>query len=79
MARGWESKSVEAQQDEASRERVQKPQLTPEQRARAERRAMLELTRARTAADLLMATAPDHKRMLHEAVRALDSELSRLV
>ena len=78
MARGWESKSVEAQQDEASRDRVRTPHLTAEQRVTAERRAMLELTRARAAADLGRATAPHHKRMLETALRALDSQLAAL-
>jgi hypothetical protein len=78
MARGWESKSVEAQQDEASRDQVRKPNLTPEQRATADRRATLELTRARAVADLGRATAPHHKRMLEAALEALDSQLAGL-
>jgi hypothetical protein len=78
MARGWESKSVEAQQEEASRDRVQKPQLTAAERASAERRAALKLTRARAAADLGRATAAPHRRMLEEALAALDAELARL-
>jgi hypothetical protein len=78
MARGWESKSVEAQQDEASRDRVMKPQLTAAERATAERRATLELTRARAVADLGRATATHHKRMLEEALKALDSQLAVL-
>ncbi len=78
MARGWESKSVEAQQEEASRDQVTKPQLTAEQRVTAERRAALELTRARTVADLGRATATHHRRMLEEAVKALDRQLAVL-
>lgn len=78
MARGWESKSVEAQQDEASRDRVSKPQLTAEQRTIAERRATLELTRARTAADLNRATAPHHRRMLEQAIATIDEQLAQL-
>jgi hypothetical protein len=78
MARGWESKSVEAQQDEASRDRVRKPHLTPEQRTTAERRATLELARAKSAADLGRATAPHHRRMLEAAIKALDSQLAGL-
>ena len=77
MARGWESKSVEAQQDEASRDRVSKPQLTPEQRTIAERRATLELTRARTAADLNRATASHHRRMLEQAIATIDEQLAQ--
>ena len=53
MARGWESKSVESQQDEHERgtKRVAGPR-TPEQRERAARRLTLELQRAKARADL---------------------------
>ncbi len=78
MARGWESKAVEAQQDEASRERVHKPSLTAEQCAIAERRATLELSRARAAADLNRATAPPHRRMLEQAIATIDEQLAQL-
>ena len=78
MARGWESKSVEAQQDEASRERVRKPQLTAAQHAVAERRATLELTRARAAADLARATAAHHRKMLEQAIATIDEQLAQL-
>ena len=78
MARGWESKSVEAQQDEASRDRVRKRQLSPAEQAAAERRATLELTRARTAADLARATAPHHRLMLERALAAIDEQLENL-
>ena len=78
MARGWESKAVEAQQDEASRERVHKPSLTAEQRVIAERRATLALTRARAAADLNRATAPPHRRMLEQAIATIDEQLAQL-
>jgi hypothetical protein len=78
MARGWESKSVEAQQDEAARARVRKPQLTPEELALAERRATLELSRARAVADLGRATALNHRRMLEQAVATIDEQLAQL-
>ena len=78
MARGWESKSVEAQQDEASRARVNKPQLTAEQRTIVDRRATLELTRARTVADLDRATPPHHRRMLEQAIATIDEQLAHL-
>ena len=77
MARGWESKAIEAQQDEASRERVRRPQLTPEQKLIAERRATLELSRARAIADLGRATAPEHRRMLEQAVATIDEQLAQ--
>ena len=78
MARGWESKAVEAQQDEASRAQAQKPALTAEQRAVAERRATLELTRARAAADLIRASALPHRRMLEQAIATIDEQLAQL-
>ena len=78
MARGWESKSIEAQQDEASREQVRKPALTDAQRATAERRATLVLTRARAVADLSRATAPPHRQMLEQAIATIDEQLTQL-
>jgi hypothetical protein len=76
MARGWESKSVEAQQDEASRDRVRKRQLSPAEQATAERRATLELSRARIAAELERATSPHHRQMLERALAAIDDQLN---
>jgi len=77
MARGWESKSVEAQQDEAARSRTVRPPLTEQQRADAERRKTLELSRARAADDLKKATSPNHRRMLEQALQALDEQLGK--
>ena len=76
MARGWESKSVESQQDEheRGRKRVAGPN-TPEQRERAARRQTLELQRARARADLARATKPGHRAMLEQAIGALDEQL----
>ena len=78
MARGWESKSVEAQQDEASRAKVIRAELSPEQRAIEERRRLLTLTRSRALADLERASAAPHRRMLEQAIAALDEQLAQL-
>lgn len=78
MARGWESKSVEAQQEDALRSRPTGPALTAEQRAALETRRTLELTRARAADDLTRATSPHHRRMLEAAIASLDDQLSKL-
>lgn len=78
MARGWESKAVEAQQDEAARTKVQRPALTADERAVAERRATLELARARAAADLNRATALPHRRMLEQTIATIDEQLAQL-
>ena len=80
MARGWESKSVESQQEEAERGRADKKNrpLSEEERVRSGRRATLELARRRTAADLTDATAPALRLMLERALAALDLELQTL-
>lgn len=78
MARGWESKSIESQQEEAARERVTKPALTQQQRVDLERRRTLELSRTRAEADLARATSPAHRRMLEQTIAAIDAQLSQL-
>jgi len=52
MARGWESKAIESQQDEASRERQPVDRRTDAQLARDAKRYELLLARGRVAADL---------------------------
>jgi len=79
MARGFESKSVEAQQDEAARERKSAaPVKSPGDRIIEQRRHSLELTRTRARQDLSRASAPAHKRMLEQAIAALDEQLQDL-
>jgi hypothetical protein len=78
MARGFESKMVEFQQEEAARRRSAAPGLTGDEKARRSRREGLELARARAAADLAKATAPAHRRMLEEAIAALDRQLAEV-
>jgi len=79
MARGFESKSVEAQQEEAARGRKPAgPGPSPEERTRAERQRTLELSRRRAESDLSRATAPAHRRMLEQAIAAIDAQLDDL-
>lgn len=78
MARGWESKSVEAQQDAADAPRTKGPVLTPEQAARKAERATLMLARTRALADLQKACVPAHRAMLEQAVADLDQRLAAL-
>ena len=78
MARGFESKMVEFQQEEAARGRTRTPGLSREEQLRQARRGTLELARARAAADLARATAPAHKRMLEQAIAALDEQINSL-
>ena len=78
MARGFDSKFVEAQQEEATRDKPIRPALTPEQQAREAERQSLKLSRARTEAQLGQATAPAHRQMLEQAIAALDARLTEL-
>jgi hypothetical protein len=80
MARGFDSKSVEYQQEEAQRTREQKKErpLSEEERARLQRRQTLKLARARTAADLSRAVSPAQQQMLERALAALDAALEAL-
>lgn len=78
MARGFDSKFIEAQQEEATRDNEIGPALTPEQQEATVRRRALELSKARAEGDLARATAPAHKRMLHQAIEALDEQLTKL-
>jgi hypothetical protein len=79
MARGWESKSIEVQQDEASRRSAGggRP-ATSQERARQQQRRTLELARARAAADLERATTDAHRAMLNRAIADLDDRLGRI-
>lgn len=78
MARGWESKAVEAQQDAAQTPRTGKAGLTREQAAKQTERATLMLARTRALADLQTACAPAHRAMLERAIADLDEKLARL-
>lgn len=76
MARGFDSKFVEAQQEEAlRRSATPRPDMTPEAKLAEERRRALELTRSRAQQDLSRAVAPAHKRMLEQAIAALDKQI----
>lgn len=78
MARGWESKSIESQQDDA-RERPKRGRaLTAEEQERKVRRREIELSLARVRDELSRATRPAHRAMLERAKAALDAELGSL-
>jgi hypothetical protein len=78
LARGWESKSVESQQEESFRESEGRDfqHLSPEERARRERLASLELSRARTLDQLERATGAAHRAMLKRTLLALERDIA---
>ena len=76
MARGFESKDVEFQQEEAQRRRARPGvELSADERVAAERRRTVELALARARADLEAARSSAHRRMLEQAIAALEEQL----
>jgi hypothetical protein len=78
MARGWESKAVEAQQDAATERRRAGPPVSAADAARKAQRATLMLARTRALADLQVACADAHRAMLQQAIADLDRRLAEL-
>jgi len=78
MARGWESKAVEAQQDESANRTPELPQVSAEEASRRAQRATVSLARSRALADLQQACRPAHRAMLEQAIAELDSQLAEL-
>lgn len=79
MARGWESKSIEQQQDAmAERHKPARPALSPEERDRDRKRQGLLLSRSRLSRQLETAANPRHRQMLTDAIAELDRQLSSL-
>ena len=78
MARGWESKAVEDQQQAAREPGTLPAAVDPAVAARRAERASLQLARTRALADLQLACAPAHRAMLEAAIRDLDEKISAL-
>lgn len=77
MARGWESKSVEAQQSEAMQKSSEvRPKLSPESAARARERETLRLARQRVLQQLEQSTNPRHRSLLERELAELDQKLA---
>jgi len=78
MARGFESKQVEAQQEAAATKTRTGPPVSHEHAERAAQRGTLMLARTRAQADLQHACAPAHRAMLEQAIAELDERLKAL-
>jgi hypothetical protein len=79
VARGWESKSVEAQQAEATETpSVRRVKLTPEAAARKRDRENLELARRRVFQQLEASQNPRHQKLLQDSLTDLDEKLRAL-
>lgn len=79
MARGWESKSVEAQIESASEKPSQRqPALSAEQAAKLQRKTGLLLSRKHVLQQLETAQNVRHRKMLEQALADLDNQLADL-
>ena len=76
MARGWESKNIESQQEEALSAREVKPALSAEERARLEQRQSVELALAAKRSELAQATSDAHRAYLTRAINDLTAILN---
>jgi hypothetical protein len=78
MARGWESKSVEAQIEmaEENRSAIRKLTPSPEKLDLIRKRETVLLSRTRIVRDLESAQNPRYKAMLNKALADLDVQLS---
>jgi hypothetical protein len=79
MARGWESKSVEAQQAEATESSGKKrARRTPVEAAREREREGLRLMRERVRHQLESSQNPRHRQMLESSLAELERKLKEL-
>jgi len=79
MARGWESKSVEAQQDEAAqRSTPGNPRLTPEAAARLREKESLRLSLQNVIHQLDHSHNARHRAMLQQARSDLERKIQEL-
>lgn len=78
MARGWESKSVELQQDDARSSAEPKPRLTLEQKEIEARKEGLKLSRSRILEQIHATENPRYREILQQALAELEGQISRL-
>ncbi len=79
MARGWESKSVEEQVEESKNPQVQAPPVeATEDPERKHRLDSLKLVRSQVNEQLQNARSVTQRQMLHQRLRAIDSDMEAL-
>jgi hypothetical protein len=80
MARGWESKDVEAQVEsrEVAKPSSERDPKSAEQQVREQDIQQLQLSRTRIANDLATATHPNHRKSLEAALAHLDKKIADL-
>ncbi len=80
MARGWESKDVEAQVEsrEVAKPSSERDPKSAQQQVREQDIQQLQLSRTRIANDLATATHPNHRKSLEAALAYLDKKIADL-
>jgi hypothetical protein len=78
MARGFESKSVESQQEESQRAKTMRPALSAEEFARHSRKEGLEMALAQTQAEMAASCKPAHREMLKLRLEAIQAQMRDL-
>jgi len=80
MARGWESKDVEAQVESKEKPKASsgREPKSAQQQLREQDVRQLQLSRIRIANDLSTATHPNHRKSLEAALAHLDKKIADL-
>jgi hypothetical protein len=78
VARGWESKAIESQQESAADARRVATPIPVGDPGRHAAHATLMLARTRAMADLQSACAPAYRAMLEQAIAVLDQRIAAL-
>ena len=79
MARGWESKSVELQQDDArSSAGNDKPRLTLQQKEIESRKEGLKLSRSRMIEQIQSTENPRYRKSLEQALATIEQQIAEL-
>jgi hypothetical protein len=79
MARGWESKAVEAQMESASDDDSKhEKRMTADEIETAQKRESLLLSRTRIVQELQQSRNPRYKKILTDALTDLDQKLAQL-
>jgi hypothetical protein len=79
VARGWESKSVELQQDDArSSAGNDKPRLTLQQKEIESRKEGLKLSRSRMIEQIQSTENPRYRKSLEQALATIEQQIAEL-
>jgi len=79
VARGWESKSIEAQQADAEEKKTPaRPRATPEEAARCREQENLRLARQRVLQQIAANPNPRYRKLMQDSLADLEGKLRRL-